>query len=122
MITASEIVGRMHDLIEDEGWIQHESSNKEGRCIVGALQDVIGSCQIEVGNGEAALVALNAIHAQIEELRRGATVSMVGFNMKFGRRVAWTTIPGYNDKFGRTVDEVLTLLDKARISLEEKRL
>ena len=121
-ITASEILGQMADLLETEGWIQHESRNEEGRCMIGAYQDVLTTGQIEPGLQSVAREALHAMHSVIQEVDPPVVlgISQAMLNLGGKRTLTFTTIPVYNDKYGRTKDEVLNVINKARIGLEEQ--
>jgi hypothetical protein len=124
MATASGIIGAMSDVLKQEGWIQNQTKSEEGVCMVGAFQEVMSTMHIEVGNRAASIAALNAIHDKIQE-DWGYThrdTAQVMLNMGGDFTLGFTPIPNYNDTIGRTKDEVLTLLDKARIGLEERGL
>lgn len=102
---ASEIVGEMSDVLKRDGWIQNEFSTSNGRCLYGAYQEAMMSLSIEVGNADVGEEVYFAIQDKIRETC-GGIYSMAA----------------YNDREGRAVGEVLTLLDKTRIGLEEKGL
>ena len=98
----SEFVAQARDEIHG-GWVQGSYRNEQGVCILGAL-DRIALRNLQAGGVQARAVAQQEIEKMAQELFPDI----------------WRgNIPELNDMFRTTKDDVLNLMDKTIIGLEE---
>ena len=107
----SEIIGLAHDYIEEHGWCQNSLQNKEGKvCLEGAVVKVIGGRITKDGLGFACKDMES--HLRVNEAFDAVMEALGGEDL--------LSIPAYNDAETTTKQDVLTLLEKTQIQLEER--
>jgi hypothetical protein len=106
----SEVLVEMRDVLAARGWTQNCYMDEPGRrCLLGAAAAVWSPERCP-----ALSAALTALEDKIAEMYPcGAALRSVNSH-------AGSSLPVFNDAPGRTLQEILDLIDKTLIGLEEK--